>query len=137
MIRHGNRIQVQHENGESEILVLMALAMAAFDSAPRGLDLGDNYRPDQKLTGEDVADLDLIHFSTRGVELIMTGEIYGRDCSLRVAPVLGIKSALEVDKDLFEGWVDDLLLRAKDILAELLPLNRRSSFGSVAVQQQL
>ena len=116
MIITGNRFVVQTENGESDILVLLAIAQASYKMAPRGLDACREYVLDRnhELEAEEIAE-DLIQFSARGVELIMD-EVRGRACMTHVAPTLGIKGAFDVNRDLFEGSIPELLERANAIL---------------------
>ena len=123
MIRSATRITVQMEKGETDLIVLMALAMAAFEAAPRGIDVDDEFVPGRKLTPDEIADLDLIHFTKPGLELDMVRVIAGRDCTLHVAPVIGARGQFEVDRRQYEGDAVDLILRAEEILAELVPMN--------------
>lgn len=123
MIRNGTRITVQMEKGETDLIVLMALAIAGFEAAHRGLDVDDEFVPEHQLTPEEIADFDLIHFAKHGVELDMVGQILGRDCTLRVARTVGARGQFEVDRRLYEGDAVDLILRAEEILAELVPMN--------------
>lgn len=116
MIINGNRFVVQTQNGESDILVLLAIAQAAYQMAPRGLDSGREYVMDRfhELEAEEIAE-DMIQFTPRGVELVMN-EVRGRACMTHVAPVSGLKGQFEVNRDLFEGSILELLERTEMLL---------------------
>jgi hypothetical protein len=125
MICTGNRVHVQTENGESDILVLMAIAKAAFELAPRGLDADSEFGSEDGLDPEEIAEL--IEVTPRGYELVML-EVRGRSCMTHVAPTLGIKGALEVNRDIYEGSVLDLLDRAQAIIPTVIGMNNSPTF---------
>jgi hypothetical protein len=125
MICTGNRVHVQTEVGESDILVLMAIAKASYELAPRGRDCCNEFRRERALEPDEIADL--IECTPNGYELIMVHEVHGRACSTHVAPTLGIKGAFEVNRDLYEGSIVDLLERAQELMADLLRMNGQAA----------
>jgi hypothetical protein len=134
MIHNGNRLIVQDGKGETDMKVLVALAIAGFESAPRGLDLGNLFDAGKKLTSEDVADLDLIKFSPGRIDLAMDGDVFGRDCSLFATQ--DADGVYVVNSGIVDVWVEDLIVRSKEILLDLIEHDRRIPVEATASHVQ-